>query len=262
MKHRLAAAAAAIAAIVMTSLTACGGEEGAQGPAPDPPDVIVAAASSLTSAFTTYADRYLGGEVRYSFAGSDELAAQIRQGVTPDVYAAANTALPDALHEEGLVEEPVVFAANQLVIAVPAEGGSVHSLADLERPGVTIAIGSESVPIGSYTREVLSRLSPAREQAILANVRSNEPDVKGIVGKLTQGAVDAGLVYLTDVRAAGKQLGTILLPSGLRPEVAYAAAVVEGAPHRAQARRFIAGLLHGRGLRAMRAAGFELPPEE
>ena len=77
-------------------------------------------------------------------------------------------------------------------------------------------IGSESVPIGSYTRETLAKLPPDQEQAILANVRSNEPDVKGIVGKLTQGAADAGFVYVTDVNATGGELEAIELPEAAR----------------------------------------------
>lgn len=223
-------------------------------------ELIVAAASSLTDTFTEYAKQLVTDTVRFSFAGSDQLAAQIRQGVRPDVFAAANTALPDALHDEGLVERPVVFATNHLVLAVPAEGGNVRTLADLAKPGVTIAIGSPTVPIGAYTREVLSRLPPAQQQAILANVRSEEPDVSGIVGKLEQGAVDAGFVYLTDVRATAKRLGAILLPSALNPRVDYAIAVVKGASRPVAARRFVAGLLRGAGLRAMRAAGFERAP--
>jgi molybdate transport system substrate-binding protein len=267
VRKRLAAGLTAVLAAVVVA--ACGAADGGTGTSEGTTevgdgngDLVVSAASSLTAAFTRYGDEVLyPAPVRFSFAGSDELAAQIRQGVKPDVYAAANTALPDALHEEGLVGRPVVFAANHLVIAVPAQGGHVHALADLSRPGTTIAIGSASVPIGAYTREVLHRLGGGQEQAILANVRSEEPDVTGIVGKLEQGAVDAGFVYLTDVRAAAKRLSAVLLPSRLDPQVAYAAAVVEGAPHPAQARRFIAGLLRGKGLRSMRAAGFELAPD-
>jgi molybdate transport system substrate-binding protein len=179
--------------------------------------------------------------------------------VKPDLLASANTSLPDALHREGLVGRPTVFAANRLVLAVPAEGGAVRTLADLARPGVTIAVGSPSVPIGAYTREVLAKLGPAQSDTILANVRTEEPDVKGIVGKLEQGAVDAGFVYLTDVLAARKRLSAIPLPGRLDPQVAYAIAIVRGAPHPAQARRFVAGLLHGQGLRILRSTGFTAP---
>lgn len=257
MRKPARAAAATVATLAAVLLAACGGSGASSG---GQPDLVVSAASSLTAAFTAYGTSFDGGRVRFSFAGSDQLAAQIRQGVEPDVFAAASTALPDALHEQGLVARPVVFAANRLVLAVPASGGQVDTLADLERPGTTIAIGSASVPIGAYTRTVLARLGPARSKAVLANVRSDEPDVKGIVGKLAQGAVDAGFVYVTDVQAAGGKLRAIELPASLQPRVAYAAAVVTGAPHPAQARRFVAGLLRGAGSHTLRAAGFEPPP--
>ncbi len=255
--------AAVLAAVAAVALAACGGSGGGGGTGGGGSggDLTVSAAASLTEAFQHYADDVLSPEpVRLSFAGSDELAAQIRQGVKPDVYAAANASLPDALHREGLVGRPVVFTSNQLVLAIPAEGGSVHTLADLATAGTTIAIGSASVPIGAYTREVLGRLPHAQEQAILANVRSEEPDVTGIVGKLTQGAVDAGFVYRSDVRAAGKRLGAIPLTQRLQPNVAYGIAVVNGAQHPVAARRFIAGLRHGRGLQILHAAGFDDPP--
>ena len=144
-------------------------------------------------------------DVRLCFAGSDELAAQIRQGAKPDVYAAANTRLPDELYDDGLLEKPVEFATNEFVLAVPT-GSDIDSVDDLTEDGVKLVIGSESVPIGDYTRETLAKLPPDQEKAILDNVRSNEPDVKGIVGKLTQGAADAGFVYVTDVNATGDEL--------------------------------------------------------
>ena len=151
----------------------------------DDDTVTVSAAASLKTAFEVYGEQF--GDVRFSFAGSDELAAQIEQGVKPDVYAAANRTLPDDLFEQGLVEEPVVFAGNRLVLAVPAGAGEVGSLADAAGSGVNLAIGSESVPVGAYTRKVLDALPPRERERILANVRSEEPDVAGIVGKLHAG---------------------------------------------------------------------------
>jgi molybdate transport system substrate-binding protein len=223
--------------------------------------LTVSAAASLKRALTDYGGRFEAARARFSFAGSDELAAQIRRGARPDVFASANTALPDELHAEGLVERPVTFAGNRLVLAVPA-GSRIGSLRDLERSGTALAIGSESVPVGSYTRAVLARLPEAESSAILRNVRTEEPDVAGIVGKLTQGAVDAGFVYVSDVRAAGGRLKAIELPEALRPTVAYGAAVVRGAKHEEAARAFVQGLLDGDGERALRAAGFEPPPAQ
>jgi molybdate transport system substrate-binding protein len=248
-------AATLLAATLSAALAACGGSSdgGAKGG-----DLVVSAASSLTDAFPAYA-RSLDGTARFQFAGSDVLAAQIGQGVEPDVFAAASPRFPEQLHAAGLVGRPVAFATNRLVLAVPQDS-RIGSLADLARPGTTIAIGSAGVPVGAYTRDVLGRLGAARAEAILANVRSEEPDVKGIVGKLAQGAVDAGFVYATDVEAAGAQLRGIALPPRLQPRVVYEAAVVTGAPHPGRARAFVAGLLGADAQTALKAAGFGAPP--
>jgi molybdate transport system substrate-binding protein len=247
----------ALLVLVIAALAGCGG--GSSGSDKGVPNLTVSAAASLKGAFTAYASQFRQASVRFSFAGSDMLAAQIEQGIKPDVFASANTKLPEALYAKGLVSKPVVFAANKLVIAVPASSSKVRSIADLDKRGVTIAIGSATVPIGTYTREVLGRLG-ATSKKILANVRSEEPDVSGIVGKLTEGAVDAGFAYVTDVKATHGSLKAIPLPASLQPVVAYAAAVVNGAPHPALARTFIDGLLHGVGRSALLYAGFLPPP--
>jgi molybdate transport system substrate-binding protein len=247
----------ALAAALALPASGCGDE--AEGGGGAGPRLVVSAAASMTEALEACAPEVAGASVRLQFAGSDELAAQIRQGVKPDVYAAANTRLPDELHEEGLLSRPVEFATNTFVLAVPA-GSEIDSVDDLAREGVAIAIGSESVPIGAYTRETLARLPPAREEAILDNVRSNEPDVRGIVGKLTQGAADAGFVYVTDVSAAGEELGAIDLPAELEPEVTYGAGVVEGAAEPEAARAFVEGLTDGPCADALHEAGFGPPP--
>ena len=251
-------------ALIVPAVVACGGHDdrasGGSGAGGGKPQLTVSAAASLKDAFTAYGKDFSPATARYSFAGSDELAAQIEQGVKPDVYAAANTKLPDELYARGLVAKPAVFAGNRLVLAVPATGAKVASLGDLGRDGVTIAIGSKDVPVGSYTRTVLDKLPAAQRQAIPANVRSEEPDVAGIAGKLTQGAVDAGFLYISDVRASDGKLKAIELPASLQPSVAYGVAVVKGAKHPDQARAFIAGLLNGAGARALKDAGFEPPP--
>jgi len=251
--------AALAAAVVLAPTSAgCGDEDDDAGADPEP-RLVVSAASSMTEALTGCARDYSAARVRLSLAGSDELAAQIRQGAPVDVYAAANTKLPDALEQEGLLDQPVEFATNTFVLAVPKDS-DIESIDDLSHSEVKVAIGSESVPIGSYTREVLSRLPPDQEKAILANVRSNEPDVKGIVGKLTQGAADAGFVYVTDVNAAGDALRAIDLPESLQPSVTYAAGVVRAATEPGAAAAFVDGLRDGRCADALTAAGFGPAP--
>lgn len=252
----------ALVSALFLALAGCGSDDDGSGASSDKkPQLTVSAAASLKGAFTTYGQQFDGATSRFSFAGSDELAAQIRKGVKPDVFAAANTKLPDQLFKEGKVEKPIVFAGNRLVLAVPADSAKVASVGDLTKGRVKLAVGSESVPVGSYTREVLARLPEPDSKAILANVRSNEPDVKGVVGKLTQGAADAGFVYVTDVVATEGKVKTIELPKDLQPSVKYGAAVVKGAKQPAAAKAFIDGLLTGKGLKIMRDAGFEPPPQ-
>jgi molybdate transport system substrate-binding protein len=242
----------------LSLLAGCGSSDDSPGSAATP-QLTVSAAASLKNALTAYGQAFDAADVRLSFAGSDELAAQIRQGVKPDVFASANTKLPDELYAAGLVEKPAVFASNKLVLAVPS-GSPVRGLDDLTQTGTTIAMGSESVPVGSYTRKVLDGLPAAQKAAILANVRSNEPDVAGVVGKVAQGAVDAGFVYVTDVEATEGKLRAIDLPADLKPQVAYGVAVVKGAKHPEQAKQFVDGLLSGAGREALDSAGFLPPP--
>jgi molybdate transport system substrate-binding protein len=220
------------------------------------PQLIVSAASSLRDAFTQYGDGFRPAKIRLSFGGSDELAAQIRAGGKVDVFAAANAKLPDQLHNEGKVEKPVTFTANRLVLAVPADSTGVNSLDDVRRPGVKLAIGGKDVPVGDYTRQVLATLPPLERDRILTNVKTEEPDVAGIVGKLTQGAVDAGFVYATDVVGAKGSLRAVRLPPEVSPDVEYEAAVVSGTKHKAQAQAFLAGLRTAAGQAALREAGF------
>lgn len=221
--------------------------------------VIVSAAASLTEALNACQNDVDGVEPRMSFAGSDELAAQIRQGVKPDVYLAANTTIPEDLAKEGLLSEPVEYATNQLVLAVPADS-QISSIEDLGEDGVTVVLGSESVPFGSYTREVLSRLGEQQSKAILDNVRSNEPDVKSAIGKLTQGAADASFTYNTDVTATDGALKAIELPDELQPTVVYGGGIVDGAPNAEAAQTYLDSVTGGACAQALTEAGFGPAP--
>lgn len=257
MRRRLLISILAAGAL---ALVGCGAHSGSGAAGGAKPELVVSAAASLKSAFTHYGTRFSGAGLRFSFAGSDMLAAQISQGARPDVFASANLVLPNMLYARGLVEKPVVFAANRLVLAVPARSEKVRSLSDVQRPGITVAIGSATVPIGAYTRIVLGRLGSAQSAKVLSNVRTEEPDVNGIIGKLTEGAVDVGFTYATDVAAAKGALRAIELPASLQPVVAYGASIVAGSRHGVQARRFIDGLLSGPGQAALRQAGFLAAP--
>lgn len=245
--------AALVALVALVASGGCGGGGGG-----DSSDLVVSAASSLEDPFTTYA-KSIDETVRQSFAGSDQLAAQIRNGARPDVYASADIRYPQALFRDGLVGKPVTFAGNRLVLAVPKDS-EIKSLEDMTRDGVKIVTGDDSVPVGLYTAQFLAALPKGESSAIEANVRSREPEVSSVVGKLSQGAADAGFVYATDVLAAPGTLRAIPIAERLQPDIAYSAAVVNGTDHAAEAGSFVDGLLHGQGAAALGKAGFLPPP--
>jgi molybdate transport system substrate-binding protein len=235
--------------VLIATLAGCG-SQGSQ--------LKVAAAASLQKPFARYALALAPLAVRYSFAGSDTIAAQIEQGLRPDVFASADTQLANSLYEKGLLERPVIFASNRLVLAVPVSS-PIRSLADLQRRGVSIALGTATVPVGLYAAAALARLPAAARRRLLANVTDRESDVSAIVGRLTEGAVDAGIVYRTDVAASGGALRAIELPPALQPQIAYAIGIVRGTHELKQARSFLRGVLSGPGAADLRASGFVAP---
>ncbi|MEA2475633.1 MAG: molybdate transport system substrate-binding protein [Thermoleophilaceae bacterium] len=238
--------AALLAAMGGVALTGCGGSGSGR------PRLTVSAATSLKAPLTGYAADFDQADVRLSFAGSDQLAAQIRLGARPDVFASADEDLPAALHREGLVDRPVRFATNRLV-AVMVAGGKVRRFADLAKPGIRIAAGSPSVPVGAYARRAIAALPQPQRRAITGNIATEEPDVAAVIARVRGGAVDAGFAYVTDARAV-PELRTIDLP--VQVTAAYAVAVVRSTKHPDEARRFVRGLLAGAGRDALLSAGF------
>jgi molybdate transport system substrate-binding protein len=244
---------ATLAIAAAAALAACGSGS------PEPVELEVSAATSLREALSSYAEGFREARVRLMFAGSEALAEGIRAGDRPDVFAAAESESPDRLYAEGLVEEPVLFAANEIVLAVPRGPTPVRRLHDLAQPGVRLAVAGQRVSLGRYTRLVLDRLDAGTRDAIEANVRASPPDVGAVVSSVADGVVDAGFVYLSDVRASRGRLRAIALPAELQPSVLYKVAIVQGTRHPEQARAFVDGLRGGAGRRALGAAGFRVP---
>lgn len=242
----------ALAALASLTLPGCGDSGAGKR-------LTVFGASSLTEALSEYGESFGPAEVRSSFAGSDQLTAQIRLGAEPDVFASADAEFPARLHAEGLLERPVVFARNRLVAIVPA-GSEARSLGALARPGTKVAIGDPSVPVGAYTRTVLDRLPADERAAILANVRSEELEASSIAAKVAGGAADAGFVYLTDARAVAAVVDTVAIPPRLQPDIVYAVGVLSGSEQTGLARRYVEGMLRGPGAASLRKAGFLPPP--
>jgi molybdate transport system substrate-binding protein len=249
VRPRRPAPAFVVLVVAAAVLAGCGGDAGGR------PDLDVAAATSLRSALLDAAPAFSPARVRLATGGTDQLAARIRAGARPDVLVAADAAIPRRLQAEGLVERPVTFAENELVLAVPRSARRVDALADLAAPGIRIAAGSASVPVGAYADAVFARLG-GTGRAIERNVATREPDVAGVLAKLRAGAVDAGFVYRTDVRAAGGRLRAITLPSAVRPPVRYAAAVVRGTDQPVAAHAYVRDLRTGAAADALARAGF------
>lgn len=235
------AVALALAAVAAN----CGGSGSAQG-------ARVLAAASLTEVF-----QEIDPSARFSFAGSDELARQIREGAPADVYASANAKYPDELFAEGFVEEPEVFASNRLVVIVPrGNPAGIESVEDVAEPGVELLVAAEGVPAGDYTRVVLADLGLERA---LDNVVSNEDDVRGVAGKVALGEADAGFVYLTDAAPVEDDVAVVELPEGAQPPIEYEIAVVAGSENAEAARAFVERVLGPEGRAALERAGFSVP---
>jgi molybdate transport system substrate-binding protein len=211
--------------------------------------LTIFAAASLTNVFPQIDPR-----PQYSFAGSNALAAQLRQGAPADVFASANTSIPQQLYAEGLVEKPVVFTRNALILIVPKSNpAGIHSVYDLRRSGVKLVVAAPGVPVGDYTRVVLHNLGL---DDALANVVSNETDVREVLAKVALGEADAGFVYTTDARTVRGKVATIGIRWSAQPIVRYAVAVVASSPHKAAARAWVRRLLARPAQAKLLAAGF------
>jgi len=231
--------------VLLSLATGCGGDEASE-------PLAVYAASSLAEVFPAIDDA-----PSYSFAGSDELATQIREGAPADVYAAASSKYPQQLYEEGLVEEPVTFASNRLVLIVPRDNpAAIESVEDVAQAGTRLVVAAEGVPVGDYTRTVLDTLGLS---GALENVVSNEDDVKGVAAKVALGEADAGFVYATDVTAVADDVLPVELPDRAQPPIEYQVAIVADSDDPDEADAFVDRLLGPDGRETLERAGFVVP---
>ena len=216
--------------------------------------LTVFAASSLTEAFTA-----LDRDATYSFAGSNALATQVRNGAPADVFASAAPRTTQALFRARLVERPVTFAGNRLVLIVPRSNpAGLATVYDLRRKPVKLVVAGPAVPAGGYTRIALRRLGLS---SVLSKVVSIESDVKAVTGKVALGQADAGFVYATDVRPVSASVRVIRIPARGQPRIRYEIAVVSRSDDKARARAWVRTLLAPRGQLALRRAGFAPAPK-
>ena len=209
----------------------------------------VYAASSLTDALPTIAPR-----AYFSFAGSNTLAAQIRQGAPADVFAAANMKLPRDLYGDGFCSKPVVFTRNALVLIVPrANPAHIRTVFDLRRKGVKLVIAGKGVPVGDYTLQVLRKL---KLTGVLENVVSRETDVREVLAKVALDEADAGFVYATDAKTASSKVRVISIPQRGRPNVEYGICVVRASHSKPAAQALVKRVLGPIGQKVLRRYGF------
>ncbi|MDX6506166.1 MAG: molybdate transport system substrate-binding protein [Gaiellaceae bacterium] len=209
----------------------------------------VYAASSLTDAFPKIAP-----QARFSFAGSNALAAQIRQGAPADVFASANMKIPLGLYGDGFCSKPAVFTRNSLVLIVPRRNPAhIHSVDDLRHKGVKLVIAAKGVPVGDYTLQVLQKLKLTRA---LKNVVSRETDVREVLAKVALDEADAGFVYRTDARTVPKKVRTIAIPPRGRANIEYGICVVLASGNKPAAQAFVKRVLGKPGQTVLLSYGF------
>lgn len=229
-------------ALVAASLSACGGGS-------SPHTITVFAAASLTDAFTAEASAYekqSSVHVRFSFAGSQDLVAQLNQGAPADVVATADMASLDKVTAK--LSPAAVFARNRLVV-VTAPGNPKHvtTPADLAKPGIVVVLAAPTVPAGKYAAAAL------QSAHVTVHPKSLEDNVRGVLTKVELGEADAGIVYVTDAKSAGSKVATVDLPTS--PIATYPAAALDSA-----GQGFVDFLTSGAGQAILARFGF-LPPQ-
>jgi molybdate transport system substrate-binding protein len=244
-------------------LAGCGGSSAAQtsaasGSASVTGTINVFAAASLQQAFTTLGTRFEaahpGTEVVFNFGPSSGLAQQIGQGAPADVFASASTKNMDQAVSGGEAASPTNFVANTMAIAVPADNpAGIGTVADLARKGVKVALCQAQVPCGAAALEVL-----ANAKVTLTPV-TQEVDVKATLSKVRLGEVDAGVVYVTDLRAAGDKVRGIKIPDDVNASTTYPIATLTGSENAATAQAFVDYVRSTDGLAVLTAAGFAKP---
>jgi molybdate transport system substrate-binding protein len=219
-------------------------------------NISVLAAASLTDAFNALGVSFHaanpGVTVKFSFAGTPTLVTQIEQGAPADVFASADTTNMDKLKGDGFTSgTPQVFARNKLEIVVaPGNPKKIGALADLAKPGVIYITAGPTVPAGKYALQAL------KSAGVSVTPRSLETDVKSVVSKIELGEADAGIVYTTDVTAAGSKVQGVPIPDNYNILATYPIVTVKATTNSAAANAFITYVLSPAGQAKLQSFGF------
>jgi molybdate transport system substrate-binding protein len=263
---RRRATAAVLTAALLVPLAACGNDDtekdsgastapGATNAAPQA-DLTVLAASSLTDVFETAATAYEtahpGTRITFSFAGSQELVAQVSQGSPADVLVTADTKSMDKVKDDA--GTPTIIAKNRLVIATgkgnPHKVGELKDLADTK---LKVVLAAPEVPVGKYSRQILDA------QNVTVKPVSQEPNVRAVLSKVELGEADAGLVYKTDAESAEDKVDAVEIPDAQNAVAEYPAATLKGSENPEAAAAFVAWLSSPEGQKILQDAGFQKP---
>ena len=260
---RLLAVSAATAALIATPLAGAGSSVAA----PDRPAalprvtgvVTVSAAASLTDVFPVIAKafekKYPGTTVKFNFGGSSALVEQINAGAPVDVLATASETTMWKAVNAGHVGIPLLFAKNTMAIAMPpGNPKGITQLSDLAKPDVKVAVCAVAVPCGAAARDLF------KLNGITVKPVTQELDVRAVLGKVMADEVDAGVVYVTDVKAVGNKVTSVTIPSAQNVTTTYPIATVVGAPNVVAARAFVAYVRYTPSAQGiLRAYGFAKP---
>lgn len=253
-----------VVTLLAVTLAGCGGSSGsgsgtASGSSSSPSgEITVFAAASLTGSFTElgtqFQDKNPGTTVKFSFGPSSGLATQIVNGAPADVFASASAKNMDQVVQAKAASGPVTFANNVMEIAVPPDDpAGITALKDLADSKNKVVLCAADVPCGATALKVF------QNAGITVKPVSEEVDVKATLAKVQLGEADAGVVYVTDVRAAGDKVKGIEIPADVNASTSYPIAPLSDSKNAALARAFTDYVLSADGLKALAAAGFEKP---
>jgi molybdate transport system substrate-binding protein len=231
--------------------------------------LTVFAASSLTDAFeeiaTNFEAQNTGIDVLYNFGGSSSLATQLLEGAPADVFASANNTQMDVALEGGRISgTPATFVRNRLVLIVPADNpANIRSLADLDTPGIDLVVAAEGVPVRDYTNTMLERLaaSPAYgetyREAVIANIVSEEENVRQVTAKVALGEGEAGIVYSSDVTPdIADSVTALTIPNAANTVATYPIGITNDSSNPELAQAFVDYVLSDAGQDTLVSWGF------
>jgi molybdate transport system substrate-binding protein len=255
--RRFAVFAAVLAAAAAAGCSSSSSSPSA-GSSPATGAITVFAAASLTESFTQLGKQFEaahpGDTVKFSFGPSSSLATQITSGAPADVFASAAPGNMDDVVSAGDAASPQNFARNTMEVATPPDNpGNVESVKDLADDSVKVALCQPQVPCGVVAAEVFKNVGITVKPVTL------QPDVKSVLTQVETGNVDAGMVYVTDVQAAGSKVNGVTIPASDNASTLYPIATINSSKHKSIAQAFMNYVLSPAGQQVLKAAGFESP---